>query len=79
MHMIGHDHIASNGNIKFALRAMSVLLKSNLGAIHRRNPSAVASRKSDEVKWLIDVNQIKSMRTVLDYLCTVEAAVSAAV
>jgi hypothetical protein len=66
MNMIGHDHVAPNRNIKFALRAMSVLLKSKLGAIHRGNTSAVASRKSDEVEWLIDVNQIKSMRTVLD-------------
>jgi len=67
MNMIGHDHVAPNRNIKFALRAMSVLLKSKLGAIHRGNTSAVASRKSDEVEWLIDVNQIKSMRTVLDH------------
>ncbi len=65
--MIGHDHVAPNSNIKFALRAMSVLLKSKLGAIHRGNTSAVASRKSNEVEWLIDVNQIKSMRTVLDH------------
>src|SRR5439155_9158021 len=67
MNMIGHNHVAPNSNIKFALRAMSVLLKSKLGAIHRGNTSAVASRKSDEVEWLIDVNQIKSMRTVLDH------------
>src|SRR5437870_9016818 len=67
MNMIGHNHVAPNSNIKFALRAMSVLPKSKLGAIHRGNTSAVASRKSDEVEWLIDVNQIKSMRTVLDH------------
>src|SRR5437870_5498609 len=67
MNMIGHDHVAPNSNIKFALRAMSVLLKSKLGAVHRGNTSAVASRKSNEVEWLIDVNQIKSMRTVLDH------------
>src|SRR5207249_1112272 len=67
MNMIRHNHVAPNRNIKFALRAMSVLLKSKLGAIHRGNTSAVASRKSDEVEWLIDVNQIKSMRTVLDH------------
>ena len=65
--MIGHDHVAPNSNIKFAHRAMSVLLKSKLGAIHRGNTSAVASRNGDEVEWLIDVNQIKSMRTVLDH------------
>src|SRR5213594_3316734 len=67
MNMIGHDHVAANSNIKFALRAMSVLLKSKLGAVHRGNTSAVASRKSNEVEWLIDVNQIKSMRTILDH------------
>src|SRR6266513_3357408 len=67
MNMIGHDHVAPNSNIKFALRAMSVLLKSKLSAIHRGNTSAVASRKSNEVEWLIDANQIKSMRTVLDH------------
>src|SRR5207244_12085095 len=65
--MFGHDHVEPNRNIKFALRAMSVLLKNKLGAIHRGNASAVASRKSNEVEWLIDVNQIKSMRTVLDH------------
>src|SRR5436190_7663348 len=78
MNMIGHNHVAPNSNIKFALRAMSVLLKSKLGAIHRGNTSAVASRKSDEVEWLIDVNQIKSMRTVLDHSSNCQAAVSAA-
>ena len=65
--MIGHDRVAPNRNIKVADRAKGVLPKSKLGAIQRGNTFAVACRKSDEVEWLIDVNQIKSMRTVLDH------------
>src|SRR5438093_5319392 len=57
---------------------MSVLLKSKLGAIHRGNTSAVASRKSDEVEWLIDVIRSSRYGRSLIILPTVEAAVSAA-
>ena len=32
-----------------------------------RNTPAVARRKSDEVEWLVDVDQIKAMRTMLDH------------
>src|SRR5438067_8348484 len=78
MNMIRHNHVAPNRNIKFALRAMSVLLKSKLGAIHRGNTSAVASRKSDEVEWLIDVIRSSRCGRSLIILPTVEAAVSAA-
>ena len=55
--MNGHDHVSPKRNIKFSNRAMSVLLKSKLDTIQRRNTFAVASSKSDEVKWLVDVNQ----------------------
>ena len=65
--MIRHDYVAPGRDIKLNDGATSVLLQSKLSTIQRRNNSAVASRKSDKVEWLIDVNQIKSMRTVLDH------------
>ena len=55
--MIGHDHVSPKRNIKFSNGAMSVLLKIKLGTTQRRNTFAVASSKSDEVKWLLDANQ----------------------
>src|SRR6476661_7347833 len=67
MNMIRHDHVAPERDIEFNDRATSVLLQSKLSTIQRWNTSAVASRKSDEVERLIDVDQIKSMRTVLDH------------
>src|SRR6476660_6517199 len=65
--MIRHDYVAPERDIKFNDRATSVLLQSKLSTIERGNTSAIASRKSDEVEWLIDVDQIKSMRTLLDH------------
>ena len=65
--MIRHDHVAPERDIEFNDRATSVLLQSKLSTIQRWNTSAVASCKSDEVERLIDVDQIKSMRTVLDH------------
>src|SRR5262245_48948734 len=67
MNMIRHDHVAPRRDIKFNDRAPSVLMQSKLSTIQRGNTSAAESRKSDKVEWLIDVNQIKSMRTVLDH------------
>jgi hypothetical protein len=40
---------------------------NSLSDIKRRDSFAVASRKSDEVEWWIDVDQIKSTPTILDH------------
>jgi hypothetical protein len=53
--MIRHDHVPPKCDIKLGNRVMTVLLKSILSGIQRRNAFAVAGGKSDEVEWLIDV------------------------
>ena len=65
--MIGHDHISPEGNVKLGDRSMTVLLQSKLSTTKRGDISAIAGRKCDEVERLVDVNQIKSMRTLLDH------------
>jgi hypothetical protein len=56
MNMIGHNHVAPKRDVELSNPAMSVLLNGKLGAIQRGNTFAIAGCKSDEVKWLIDVN-----------------------
>ena len=65
--MIWHDYIASERNTKLGNPAMTVSLYSKPSTIQRPNRSAVAGCKSDEVERLIYVNQIQSMRAVLDH------------
>jgi hypothetical protein len=65
--MIRHNHVPPKCDIKLGNRATTVLLKSILSGIQRRNVFAIAGSKSDEVEWLIDVDQIKPTGTVLDH------------
>jgi hypothetical protein len=67
MNTIRHDSVPPKCDIKLADRAMTVSRNSILSGIQQKNTFAVAGGKSDEVEWLITVNQIKSMRPILDH------------
>ena len=74
MNMIWHDHVSPKRDIEVGHPAASVLLSSELSTIKRGDVFPVARRKCDEVEWLIDIKQIKSVRTILDHSPTVVAA-----
>jgi hypothetical protein len=67
MNVIGHNYVSAKCDIEVLNCAVSVLLQSNLSVGERRNLFAVASRKRDEEKRLTDVNETKSVRTILDH------------
>lgn len=69
MHVIRHDHISANGNLKLVAGTECVLPKRNVNEGEPLNPNPVKRAKRDEEKRRIIglENLIESRRTTFDH------------
>jgi hypothetical protein len=62
MHVIGHDHITTDSDVKIALGALTESNESRMNCVARQTWLSLMRAKGHEVKWAVRKNPIESRR-----------------